>query len=193
MDFDTPAVQTALQVLGALGGGGTLVFVLSGWLGKLWADRLMANATQKHDKDLEQLRANLTIKNEKEVEQLKSELEADRLNSAHLFREKIDLYKMVGNPLIDMVARVEQFQTMPPDELIKMDAARMKGAALLAMFGPACLFEEYNKVVDYLFDVKDGIRAWSFAEFRSLSLGVLNLMRADVGMQQDQVSYKGNR
>ncbi|WIX31669.1 hypothetical protein QO259_12680 [Salinicola sp. JS01] len=44
------------SVLAMLGGGAVVVAGLSGWLGKLWAERLMRNSTQEHEKVLERIR-----------------------------------------------------------------------------------------------------------------------------------------
>ena len=49
------AFEIAQAVLLSLGGGGIIVFALSNWLGKVWANRLMATATAQHEKDLEKL------------------------------------------------------------------------------------------------------------------------------------------
>src|SRR5689334_4601933 len=43
----------------SLGGGGAIVFMLSSWLGKVWANRLMAGDKSKHDMALERLRTEL--------------------------------------------------------------------------------------------------------------------------------------
>lgn len=39
-------------IVGLLGGGAIVVFALSGWLGKVWADRLMQKKLYDHEKDL---------------------------------------------------------------------------------------------------------------------------------------------
>lgn len=49
-------IQTVGIITGFLGGGAVVVFALSGWLGKLWAERLMRVAVHEHEKDLERIR-----------------------------------------------------------------------------------------------------------------------------------------
>ena len=55
----TDAFQIAQAVLVALGGGGFLVFALSSWLGKVWANRLMAKETAKYEDEIERLKSQL--------------------------------------------------------------------------------------------------------------------------------------
>lgn len=52
--------EIASVILLSLGGGGIIVFALSSWLGKVWANRLMAAETAKHSQDLERLRKELS-------------------------------------------------------------------------------------------------------------------------------------
>lgn len=49
-------LQTVGIITGTLGGGAVVVFALSGWLGKVWAERLMRVAVHEHEKDLERIR-----------------------------------------------------------------------------------------------------------------------------------------
>ena len=67
--------KVALAIITSLGGGAALVAVLSGWLGKLWADRLMLAEKGKIDITLERLRSDLSTQKEKELSELKSNLE----------------------------------------------------------------------------------------------------------------------
>jgi len=59
----TEVLKIALGVIAALGGGGAIVAGLSSWLGKVWADRLMAKETAKFREDLERLTKQLERKN----------------------------------------------------------------------------------------------------------------------------------
>lgn len=52
--------ELASVILLSLGGGGIIVFAFSSWLGKVWANRLMAAETAKHSRDLERLREELS-------------------------------------------------------------------------------------------------------------------------------------
>ena len=50
--------------------GAVVVFALSGWLGKIWADRLMSNSMHKHEKEL----SDIKDKYQSELEKLKIKL-----------------------------------------------------------------------------------------------------------------------
>jgi len=52
-------LQLAGTILVALGGGGAIVFGLSNWLGKVWADKLMQKEKAKYSRELESLKKNL--------------------------------------------------------------------------------------------------------------------------------------
>lgn len=53
------AFQVALAVLASLGGGGAIVFGLSSWLGKVWANRILESDRRRYSEELERLRGQL--------------------------------------------------------------------------------------------------------------------------------------
>lgn len=162
----------------SLGGGALIVLALSNWLGKVWANRLMASETARHSQELERLRASLQVSSDR---------------SSHIFREKIELYKEVGEPLITLVTHAQANGKIDQDVLNKFESERLSSTALLALFAPREVFDSYNSVVDYIFNTIDGIEVWSFHEFRSKALSMLSLMRHDVGLYDDDVTYSGKR
>lgn len=172
------AFEIAGAVLFSLGGGGVIVFAFSNWLGKVWADRLMSAETAKHDKELEQLRAAL-------------QTQADQ--KSQIYKQKIELYKEVSTPLIDLVVKAQHAGTLTPKELQDFDQSRLATTALLAMFAPLPVFHEYNNMIDYIYNAFEGKDVWSFFEFRNKALKFLSLVRADIGLYQDEVSYHGQR
>ena len=52
-------LHIVLGIVASLGGGAAIVFMLSSWLGKVWAYRLMAAEQSKHNQALERLRADI--------------------------------------------------------------------------------------------------------------------------------------
>jgi hypothetical protein len=68
-------LEIAAIIVTSLGGGGAIVFALSNWLGKVWANRLMAREVAKHSGDLEALRSELVRSTESyKIKLKKSEL-----------------------------------------------------------------------------------------------------------------------
>ena len=63
--------NTALAVIGSLGGGGAIVLALSGWIGKIWANRIMKNDLHRHNQDIEALKTKLTNETESYKTRLK--------------------------------------------------------------------------------------------------------------------------
>ena len=170
--------QVASSILLSIGGGGVIIFALSSWLGKIWADRLMAKETAAHSSELESLRAKLNS-------------EHDR--ASHTYRQKIDLYKEVGVPLIKLVTVAQTTGRITEEALHEFEVARLSSTALLGMFAPKDVFDNYNHIIDYIFDTMDGKATWSFETFRDKALHMLSLMRRDVGLYQDDLTYTGNR
>ena len=59
----TEVLKIVSGVIAVLGGGGFIVAGLSSWLGKVWANRLMAEEKAKYEKELERLAKQLERKN----------------------------------------------------------------------------------------------------------------------------------
>lgn len=80
-------IMEILQVAGAiivsLGGGTALVFGLSSWLGKVWANRILENEKSKHNIELEEYKKKLS----EELEKVKA------INQKVLFFTKIQYEK----------------------------------------------------------------------------------------------------
>jgi len=53
------AWETAGAVLASVGGGGAIVVALSGWLGKVWAERILAADRAKYAREIEELKGSL--------------------------------------------------------------------------------------------------------------------------------------
>jgi hypothetical protein len=75
----------AFAIITALGGGGAIVFALSAWLGKVWANRIMESDWAKHQKDLESDKA----KYQTEFAELKTELDK-HLHAHNIAIERLD-------------------------------------------------------------------------------------------------------
>lgn len=170
--------EIAFAVLLSLGGGGAIVLALSSWLGKVWANRLMATEAAKHSHDLEKLRSSLQTQTDQH---------------SQIFKQKIELYKEVSTPLIDLIVKAQHAGTLTQADLKEFDKIRLATTALLAMFAPLPVFDEYNNMIDYIYNAFEGKEVWSFPEFRVRALKFLTLVRSDIGLYQDTVTYKGSR
>ena len=170
--------EVAGAVLISLGGGVVIVFALSNCLGKVWADRLMTRESARHNQELETFRANL-------------QAQVDHFSHAH--RQKIELYTKVSNPLIDLVIKAQHSGGLTPEDLKDFDKSRLMTTSLLAMFAPINVFDEYNNLIEYIYNAFEEKDVWSFPEFRVRALKFLTLVRADIGLYTDAVAYNGSR
>ena len=73
------------------------------------------------------------------------------------------------------------------------DKDRLSTTALLAMFAPDVVFNEYNNMIDYVYDAVEGKQKWGFDIFREKALKFLSEVRRDIGLYDDSVSYSGTR
>lgn len=179
LDMSTEMIfEVAGAILLSLGTGGAIVLALSSWLGRVWAERLMAKETAKHNHQLEQLRSSLQV-------------QADQ--SAQTYKQKIELYKEVGAPLIDLLVKTQNIGSITIEDMWAFEKNRLNTTALLAMFAPTAVFDEYNCMIDYVYNCAEEKEVWSFGEFRIRALKFLSLVRADIGLYNDMLSYNGTR
>lgn len=174
----TEAFETAQAVILALGGGAVLVFAFSSWLGKVWAGRLMAKETAKY---------------EREIEHLKAVLQEQLDRSSQTYRLKIELYKEVSGPIIDLIVKVEHNEGLRVEDVRDFDKDRLYTTALLAMFAPQSVFDAYNRIIDYIYNSFEEKEQYSFPRFRELGLEFLSEVRKDIGLYSDSIAYRGNR
>jgi hypothetical protein len=171
------AFEIAQAVLLSIGGASVILFMLSNWLGKVWANRMMVNDRAKHASDLAELSSKL-------------KKEADYNN--HLLMQKIALYKEVANPVIELIVKA-QHEPLTPSDLQAFDKDRLSTTALLSMFAPSPVFNEYNNMIDYIYDAVEEKQQWGFDIFRGKALIFLSEVRRDIGLYDDNVFYSGTR
>ena len=129
----------------------------------------------------------------KDVEMFKSRLKYEAEHGNHLLLQKISLYKEVSNPVIDLIVKAQHNGTLTQEDLQEFDKERLSTTALLAMFAPSDVFDEFNVMIDYIYDSFEGKQEWSFNSFREKALSFLSKVRKDIGLYEDQVSYNGSR
>ncbi|EGR0261289.1 TPA: hypothetical protein ACGFXO_003534 [Vibrio cholerae] len=174
--MSTTAFEIAQAVLLSVGGGGIIIFALSSFLGKIWAQRILQNEKQEHDKELSQFKA-----------QLDSLVQKDNFN----YQQKLELYKVVGSPLIEIVALISK-NGLTMEHIDEFDRQRLHITAQLALFAPQAVFHSFSDMIDYIYDsLEQG--NYSFHIFRDKALIFLSEMRKDIGIYGDEISYKGHR
>jgi hypothetical protein len=99
-------LEVALTVIASLGGGGAIVFGLSGFLGKFWAD----HALEKQKQEYAQL--NISFSHQLELASKQVQAEIDRLGHLHKLRTESEFEKL--SALWKTVARLRiAFRCLP--------------------------------------------------------------------------------
>jgi hypothetical protein len=81
-------LEVALTVIGSLGGGGLIIFGLSGYLGKLWADRALEK--QRH----EYTKLNLAFTQQLDLATRRIQIELDAIGHLHKLRTESEFEKI---------------------------------------------------------------------------------------------------
>src|SRR5690606_1781753 len=102
----------AAAILVALGGGGAIVLLLSNWLGRVWADRLMQRERARHDSELERLRADLRQRSDAELERLRTNLGKTVHVHRLQFETEFTAYRDIWKELVEAKAMVLALRRM---------------------------------------------------------------------------------
>src|SRR5579863_7959095 len=112
------AFSVASAVLVSIGGAGVVLIMLSSWLGRLWASRILEREKAELTKSIEATKAELTssLEREKAVmaafhEEHKNELQEPSTQRLDLLNRKRDVYALLATKL-----RIFIKADMPPDQ-----------------------------------------------------------------------------
>ena len=93
-------------ILAAIGGGGALVFALSSWLGKIWAERILNQDRHRYNVELEKVKSDYRQLVDSTLERLKDELGRSqfvhRLQFETEFNAYLELWSKVESARIAM-------------------------------------------------------------------------------------------
>jgi hypothetical protein len=192
--------EIAASIIVALGGGGAIVFGLSSWLGKVWADRLMQKEKAKHDQDLEDFKAKAIRKleeekahYERELENFKSHLERENKRAHHTFEERIAFYKEAMTPVIDLITESQRTAgKLEQTTWFEFEKKRLATSIQFAMFASVDTSQAYDTLIDYIFDCSENKKQFSWPELREYAYKVVNEIRKDVGATGEAI-YQGTR
>lgn len=169
------AFDIAQAVLLSLGGGSIIVFALSSFLGKVWAERILQNQKIEHDRELSEF---------------KSHLESTAQKNSFNYQQKLELYKVITIPLVEISILIKN--GLNADHVKEFDRQRLHLIAQLALFAPQNVFDAFNDMIDYIYDTLENGN-YSFPIFRIKALHFLSEIRKDIGIYNDDLSYKGHR
>jgi hypothetical protein len=192
------AISVGMSVIFSLGGGATLVFALSSWLGKVWAERLMQSERHEHAKQLELLRTSVQLASEEHLSTLRSKLEVTRETHVREHVDRVAIYRSAIDLIAGIVAKVEMVMMqkrgpLSADELHEFETQRLRVYAYLAMHAPQPVMDAHDALTDVVLTVVHDGATVAWEDFRGLAIGFLNEVRKDVGIRPEPVAYRGSR
>jgi len=188
----------AATVLLSLGGGGAIVFGLSNWLGKVWADRMMEKERHVYAKDLEALRDALRLQSDLVLAELRTKLEiakealvGDHVNRVTTYRDSVE-------PVVKFVAKVQMLligkrPMLSTEELTEFESQRLHVYAHLSMHAPQEVMDAHDQLIDEMMAVVYDKKDTTWPVFRDLALRFLNEVRKDIGIRPEPIVYRGAR
>jgi hypothetical protein len=186
------------SIIASLGGGAAIVFGLSNWLGKVWAERLMQKERQEYAIQLEHLRSSLKLASEEQLASLRSQLDIAKETYVREHLDRVMIYRGAIDPIVGIIAKIQMIllQRRGPltsDELHDFEVQRLRAYAYLAMHAPQSVMDAHDALSDLILAViYDGTET-TWEHFRDLAIRVLNEVRKDVGIRPDPIAYRGSR
>lgn len=168
--------------IASIGAGGAIIFALSSWIGKVWANRILSN--EKH-------------KLESELEKTKRELDVLKETTLRFQNDKILMYRAI----VDVVARIlsaydshQMGRLQPQDAGSRFDEfneQRLRVYGYLAMLAPQSVMDAQDQLMDYLIKIANGSVGYEWKIVRDLAINMLNEIRKDIGIDKSPISYRG--
>ena len=95
---------------------------------------------------------------------MRSELSQAENRHALNYKEKIDLYRDISEPIIELIASIQQTNN-PKDIIVKFEHQQLCISTSLAMFAPMPVYDRYNVMIDYLYNCLVGKDEFEFKNF----------------------------
>lgn len=181
MDWEA-VLKLITAALASVGAGGAIVFGLSSWIGKVWANRILAN--EKH-------------KLGTELEKTKRELDIIKETTLRFQNDKIITYRSI----LDVVARIlalldaNRMGRLQGQEagarFDEFNEQRIRVYGYLAMIAPQEVMDANDKLMDYILEITHGTIEYNWNEVRELAIKLLNQIRVDIGIDKNPIEYRG--
>jgi hypothetical protein len=154
----TELISIGATVVVSLGGGGVVVFGLSNWFGKLWADRLMESERHRYAIDLEQLRDSLRRRSDEALTSVRTQLDITKEALVREHTDRVTIYRSAIDPIVVIVAKFEMIllgrrAPLTTEELTDFEVQRMRVYASLAMHAPQYVMDAHDALLDEILAV----------------------------------------
>lgn len=189
-------IEVAGTIILAFGSAGALVLGLSSYLGKLWADRLMAKEQAVHERELAEFRNRLENETRQALATMETELSIFKDKHLRGFHDKLSTYRIV----IDLVSEVlgdfdlweETKQPLPAARKDAANRARIKAYGYLGLLASQSVMDAFDRLFDHLLLIAHGNASYVWADVRKLSLELLNEARKDIAIDSSAIEYRGS-
>ena len=186
--------KVASAILASLGGGALLIGAFSHWLGGVWAKRMLQNERDKHEESLQQLKA----KNEAALEDLKVQIDTLKQKELNRHFDKLAIYKDVIHIVSEILRELEAVATskqrsISPAIAHSFALNRNKAYGYISLVSCQDVLDKYNDMIDFFIPLLYGDKQATWVEMREKADSMLNAMRADLGINEGEVVYRGAR
>lgn len=175
-----------------------IIFLLSSYIGKIWATRLMEKDKLEHALELEKLSSELKRKSDEQLASVTHELEI--LKSAHIqeHTDKLTIYRTAIEMVSTLLAKLELIvlgkrPALNPSELELFENERLRIYGYLGMLAPQEVMDANDNLMDLLLSVMHDKRQTDWLTVRGRALDLINAMRRDIGLDKTSIQYNGNR
>lgn len=190
---DVLAIVTTVIV--AFGGAGAIIVVVSAWLGKLWADKLMNADRAKHESALAKLRSELDQFNQIEIEKVRTELGLSKEHRLREISDKIHIYRLMVDLISEVLAHFDrapaELKAFEPEKFSSFNAQRLRLYGYMSLTSPQEVMDAQDQLVDYLLKVAYGSERYEWPTVRGRAIALINECRKDIGFDSTPISYNG--
>lgn len=190
-------IQIATAIIASIGASGAIMFALSSWLGKIWANRIMLKEQAEHDRQLTILRNDLQRQNQESLNKLKTEFEIYRETFLQGHSDKIAIYRKVADIIADLLVDINialgSGNPLPAEVVMNFERQRLRITGYLGMLAPQNVMDAYDNMVDYLLSVIEGKSHFDWNEVRKRAMNMLNQVRLDIGIDRNPIGYRGEK
>lgn len=185
-------------LLVSLGGATVILFALTNYLGKIWANRLMQKEIANHDRELATLRGKLELQNEEYLSSIRNELEIYKETHLKQHSDKILIYRAVIDIIAEILSELEMVtmglkDSLSPELIENFGRERLKIYGYLGMLAPQAVMDTHDKLMDHLIAmIYDGKQS-TWEEVRTLAINFINKIREDIGIDKSAIEYRGER
>ena len=181
LDWDE-VFKFVFAALASVGASGAIIFALSSWLGKVWAERILSKEKHELNKDLESA---------------KTDLELLKETTLRFKNDKILTYRSVIDVISNMLSNFDAVQlgTLTTEDLDKnfhiFNQQRIQVYGYLAMLAPQDVMDAQDNLMDLLIQIFQRSAPYDWEKVRELALKMLNAIRDDIGIDINPIAYNG--